>query len=646
MRSIRLPMNPLDFEALTQLGRSIIPAAAPQWTDHNTHDPGIMLVELLSWIAEAQMYGVARTRKDERLAFAQLLGLAPRGPLPASGLIWATKVSPAPWVAGYVVDKGTLVTPDLSEPPHYVTTAAIELTTATLSAVYTRFHDGRIADWTAANTQDGATFMPFGTEPERGDRLVLEFDGRLVGHASEDRVLSVGVQIVNDARPSGDEKQGARSTHRRNQLAAALITDEGERSVRIVSDTTDGLLHTGVLLIRIPAGAVGTSERAEISVTSARGGFMRAPRFQQIAPNVLPITQATRVTEQPRFGTGLPDQTYVLQHPGLIFPFTDRPLTVTVHQNNRSETWTRERDFDASSPDHNHYVLDESAGIVRFGNGINGKKVAANASIDIQYTVSAGIRGNQPANLQWKVTGIAGLFGRNLTAIEGGADALGLAELRRLARQRIKTARPLVTSGDLEAAALGFKDLGVTRALELPPPAGCHIRGTRVLLVVGPHEDADAATRIESDEFLAETRSRLAPRLALGQTLEVIPPRYVAVRIHASIVAAPSVDPTDLRDKVWLALRKRLAIVPDETGDGWPFGRDLTSTAIGGWIRKVEGVASVRSVTLSSEPASSSDDVVALGRTSLPILDSASSEITIERSVHRALQSPRSGVKR
>ena len=108
MRSIRLPMNPLDFDQLTELGRSIIPATAPQWTDYNAHDPGIMILELLSWIAEAQMYGVSRTRRDERLAFARLLGLTPRGPLPATGLVWATPdVSPAPWAAGYVVPQGT-----------------------------------------------------------------------------------------------------------------------------------------------------------------------------------------------------------------------------------------------------------------------------------------------------------------------------------------------------------------------------------------------------------------------------------------------------------------------------------------------------------------------------------------------------------
>jgi hypothetical protein len=641
MRSIRLPMNPLEFEALAQLGRSIIPAAAPKWTDHNTHDPGIMLLELLAWIAEAQMYGISRSRKDERLAFGQLLGLAPRGPLPASGLVWATPGgSASPWAPGYVVKRGALVTPDLMEPPAFFTTASVELTTAMLRAVVTHFHDGRTIDWTAANTRDGATFMPFGAAPVAGDRLSLEFDGPLVGDPANNAVVSIGVHVIN---PGRTEPTRVRHTAR---LQATLTTNEGERPLRIDTDTTDGLLHTGVLLLRIPAGAVGDNEHSVISLLSATGGFMRAPRFQQIAPNVLPIEQVTSRGDQRPFANGLPDQSLALQHQGLLFPVGDRPFTVTVRDGSSAETWKREKHFDESGPEDRHFVLDELNGVVHFGNGVNGRCVALNSTIDVQYSVSDGARGNQPANLRWTVEGIAGSFGSNVVAIEGGADARGLGDLRRLARQRISTARPIVTSTDLEAAAMTFTDLGVTRARELAPPAGCAIRGARTLLVVGPQQDGVQAGPTESDEFLAEIHARIAPRLALGQTLAVIPPRYVTVRMTASVVAAPRVDPGELRDRIVKALRTRLAIASNESSTGWPFGRDLTAAAIAGWLRKVEGVATVGEITLTSDPPSAGNSVIALGRTALPVLDVAGSNITIERSVHRSLRGSRPEARR
>jgi predicted phage baseplate assembly protein len=296
------------------------------------------------------------------------------------------------------------------------------------------------------------------------------------------------------------------------------------------------------------------------------------------------------------------------------------------------------KDFRASGPNDPHFALDETAGTLHFGNGINGRIVPATSSIDVNYSVSQGLRGNQPANLPWTVTGIAGPFGTNAAPIAGGMDARGLPDLRRLARQRIRTARPVVTAADLESAALAFADLGMTRALELTPHAACRVRGTRILLVVGPHDEGDESTREESAELLSEIHARIAPRLALGQTLDVIAPRYVTVRVRASIVAAPRVDPDELHDNIVDALRRRLAVVPREGGKGWPFGRDLTATTVSGWMRKVEGVAGVSTMTLSSDPPSTSDTVIALGRTALPILDVRNSKIAIERSVHRSVQ--------
>src|SRR6185436_15628598 len=82
------------FGDLMEIGRARIPALAPEWTDHNAHDPGITLMELLAWVAEAQLYSLSHLRRDERLAYAALLGLAPAGTQPATGLIWPDRLDP------------------------------------------------------------------------------------------------------------------------------------------------------------------------------------------------------------------------------------------------------------------------------------------------------------------------------------------------------------------------------------------------------------------------------------------------------------------------------------------------------------------------------------------------------------------------
>ena len=62
MKDLRLPTKELTFDQLVELGRSQIPTLAADWTDHNIHDPGIMLMELLAWVTEAQIYSVSRSR--------------------------------------------------------------------------------------------------------------------------------------------------------------------------------------------------------------------------------------------------------------------------------------------------------------------------------------------------------------------------------------------------------------------------------------------------------------------------------------------------------------------------------------------------------------------------------------------------------
>src|SRR5215213_11528613 len=89
------------FGDLMEIGRARIPALSPEWTDHNAHDPGITLMELLAWVAEGQLYSLSHVRRDERTAYAALLGLSPSGTRSATGLIWPDYQDPNSPAATY-----------------------------------------------------------------------------------------------------------------------------------------------------------------------------------------------------------------------------------------------------------------------------------------------------------------------------------------------------------------------------------------------------------------------------------------------------------------------------------------------------------------------------------------------------------------
>jgi hypothetical protein len=609
----------MDFAQLFELGRSLIPSISPDWTDHNTHDPGIMLLELLAWTADAQIYSLARTRRDERLAYARLLGVRPRGPCPARGLVWPTP-NTLPPPPGTVVDATTPAVPTQDDAPTFRVAHRIGLTTATLTRLGSRLADGRTPDWTGANAQDGATFLPFGSAPAPGDRLVLELDGPV---GTGEAPLAIGVEIVAQA----SEVAGVLRPDAPVRLRCAVEDDAGERPAVVVRDTTDGLLRSGVVLVVVPA-AVGA--RQTLTIRSATGGFLLPPRVRRVALNVLPIRQLEKVSEdEPAFGRGLPDQQYALAQSGLVYDGIAPPVHACTSEGTEWRPWTPVADLGACRPSDQAFVVDPAAGTLTFGNGVNGAVPPAGATLRVRYCTSRGTAGNLGTGVAWAVGGLAGTYGTNGEPIAGGLDGCDLEALRAVAVRRARDVGVWVTSTDLVQAALACRDLRVSRAVELPP-SPLWLRGTRTLVVLGPH-DADDAT-VESAEWLEEIRARLAPGIPLGQRLRVVAPRRVEVRVRAQLVAAPRLAPATVLEGAGDRLRKALAVAPDpDASSGWPLGRDVTSLGVQGWLRGVEGVARVGATTLLRDGRAVPTGVLVLGPTELPRLVFADGDLTVVR---------------
>ena len=59
-----LPLPNLDDRSYTDLveeARRLIPTYAPEWTNHNPSDPGIMLIELFAYLTEMLIYRLNRS---------------------------------------------------------------------------------------------------------------------------------------------------------------------------------------------------------------------------------------------------------------------------------------------------------------------------------------------------------------------------------------------------------------------------------------------------------------------------------------------------------------------------------------------------------------------------------------------------------
>jgi len=671
MRDLRLDLDTADFERLFELGRSLIPVECPPWTDWNTHDPGIMLIELLAWIADAQTYSLSRLRRDERRAYAHLLGAPVEPPRGASGLIWPKQWQPTPRDKHVVIGENARISADASAGtalPAFHVSRALALTPATITRLVTHYAGGAQRDWTRVNEASAATFRPFEAPGGAPAALTLECDGVLIdrAHGEDTALVSVGFQIVR-ARAAGASSDDvsdddidididpAPPQHACSPRVTLSVAGR-DIALKVALDTTHGLLQSGVLLVEIAPAEAPQGGVFALVIEQAADARLIAPCVRRIALNVLPVRQIER-GETFFDGTGLPDQTCWLDPaasdaargadggnmPATRFIVAPGEDAVTVESvDGGGEAWRVRDDIARCGPDERVFLFDPVQGMLRFGNGLNGRAPAAERRYRARYAITQGPSGNLNAGRAWRVQGASGFHGENPEPMRGGRLRSGDDDLQWTARRNVLFARPIVTSGDLSEAAAALPGLGVARACE-----DCAMRGSRdprgerrLIAMHGEFTCAplgDPAAATPSSEWLDAVRRALAPRLVLGQHLTVVAPRFVPIEVRAELIAQPGADPADVREAAALRLRVALQPLRRHAGDPppWPFGRPLAPMTVRGWLRNVDGVAAVVSIGIRRAgrdiDGPIDGEIVPMGPRDLPWLASDESAIDVRR---------------
>ena len=395
----RLAPNLFDrrFGDLVALGRARLPSLAPAWTDHNAHDPGITLMELLAWVAEAQIYSLARTRRDEREAYAALLGLAPSGTRPASGLIWPdyndSNYLAATASRHFIIEHSAAIHTSNSEVPTFRPTHRMLWIPAHISALVTHLGNGMRINHTGANARGGPAFQPFGETGDRNDVLWMDLETPdktpfIPAGLPDDACLVIGVR-ADGAQVCAPDEEESRNRKINSPIEITLSSGAARFPLKIVEDTSDGFMRTGVFVIDLSGIQVASN-----SITlefRAPSGFDRAPRVLRIGLNVIPISQSRHIDRELHVAQGLPDQGFDLETQGLQFVPAKNPVKVEVSDGGSFVTWEKCDRLSDYGPDDRVYELNATVGRVTFGNGINGAMPAAGAQVVISYDVCDGI---------------------------------------------------------------------------------------------------------------------------------------------------------------------------------------------------------------------------------------------------------------
>lgn len=606
-------LDTIEFDQLAELARGDIPRYAPDWTDHNLHDPGMTLIDLLAWVVDQQVFRAGFVGGRHRRAFAALLGQVSRGPTPARGLVWpGGRVRDGRFVRvgsdvvclqhtdlGFAL--GWSDVPADPAPSLYLPPVARTGVTVTREGV-------ELAVASAAT--DGGALGGGGIVADSA--VTLRFDGPL--GTTEAAWIALGVEVAPPPGPPlapGDPHWGPVSY-------AYRVGAERWVELEVVHDGTAGLATTGAVILAVQPAGAGTGT-AELRLAFDRGFFPVPPQIQAATVNVLPVVQ--RRWEAPAslgLGTGQPDQVVELDGADLLDP---PELRVA------GETWQQQRDLDRSGPDDPHYVLHPDH--VLFGNGVNGRRPDRGA--DIRHTGlsgTAGKAGNLRPGLDWSLPALGpAAYGRNRQVLTGGTDRTTADDLAGAAREAAVTRAALLTDDELAAAARGLTGLAVGRAevvARFDRRLGeRRIDGVRTLVVV-PHQptwsgDGPPPDLVRpSQAYLDAVAARLAGRRVLGERLIVQGPVVVTVDVTMTVTVEAGAAVAEVEAAVRRAVHRRLAAVADG-GTPWPLGRALTVVDLEVVAVTVPAVVRVASVRVGTAGGPLGTDPVPVPRDGLVV---------------------------
>lgn len=228
------------YEEIVKAAEGRLPWLCPQWTDHNAHDPGITILELMAWYKEMQQYHMNQFTDALRY---KLLGLAGMERLPARPARCAVELEPESpgYLAGERLATREGIPFELAEtiPPVRPAIARIQVVQGER-----RMDVGELLE------DRHVTFQPFGEEREPFSQLHIGFS----------RLGEGEVRLWFDVEPPDGAQ---RNPFASLEQAPRLIRwdCQGAERTTLLRDETHGLSVSGYVALRPdgdwPAGPEG-----------------------------------------------------------------------------------------------------------------------------------------------------------------------------------------------------------------------------------------------------------------------------------------------------------------------------------------------------------------------------------------------------
>ena len=623
-----LPKPQLDdknFQEFLEEALKLIPIYAPQWTDHNLHDPGITFIELFAWLSEMQMYRLDQITEKNRLKFLKILGEKPNPATPAITEVTFSNQGTSPITIPQNTQITSLIKDQTGNEIVFETAEEIIVVSQKINKIFSQDSFG-ITETTSANEMEGHYYYAFGKTAEKNSILYLGFN-ELLPAVKIDLVVYLYEKDLIERGRHGNESPEINPSSKviweyRNG------TGNNDWTELKVEDKTHHFTFSGSISLEIPSDIklfvlpFISDNLCWIRCRVMEEGFEIPPRIEAIRLNTVKVIQKEQVKgendKELYLGTsnGLPNQTFCLPPPLSKSSKTPHGKdwcknqtvknlvmenSVKIHSmiNNVKLEWFEVTDFAASEEDDPHFVVDLNNGVISFGDGVNGMIPPAEHNINAIYNHIDGVKGNVAARqINYILSDIKDVEVCNEKAATGGFDSESIEEAIIRVRKDLKTPYTAVTSYDYEELAKSTPGLRVRRAKALPDK-----NNNRVTVLVVPESNPEnvLSEPNASVGFLKTVCHHLDKHRLITTQIQVDNPMYIEVAVSATLKPLNGYDDDLLKNNADKALVDFLNPFTGYDGKGWPFGRDVFISEIYEVIDEVEGVDCVFRVTLNGK---------------------------------------------
>jgi hypothetical protein len=286
---------------------------------------------------------------------------------------------------------------------------------------------------------------------------------------------------------------------------------------------------------------------------------------------------------------------YLPTPPGGVTP-PRSTLRVTV--SGFADPWQEQSDLIESQNDDEHYLVETDeyrVSRLRFGNGVNGRRLPPGAEVTCRYQVGQGIAGNVGRDA------IVGFDRAAVPAIDKVWNPFDVSDGRapELPAEILRRVPEAYSAHQLRAITL--EDY-VRRAEELPAVAHASAQYAwtgswrTVRIAIDPR-----GTTVLADSLRQQIAAHLDAVRLIGEDLEVRPARFVPLDIFMRVCAQPEYWPEDLRRELDMEFSDGYTAA-GLTGvfhpDNWTFGQTLHVSQLIGRALAVPGVGRVLLVSI------------------------------------------------